>query len=170
MSTGPDPWGTRPVAPLRAERAPEIVVVPPGLYTLRTIVLGAAAVVGAVGLLVFVQAPDALPGPVEAAVRFQPGAAIDEAGCGQACLGRAVAVRDLDALPMVLDTEALAVVTRAVPERPWAATPPPAADRPAEAGDGERGGDGKGGDTSGKDGGKGNKGDGEDKHKGDGDD
>lgn len=166
MTTGPDPWGSRPVAPRGAEREPEIVVVPPGLYTLRTIVLGAAAVVGAVGLMVFVRAPDALPGPMEAAVRFQPAAATDGAGCGSACLGRAVAVRDLDALPVVLDTQALAVVARAEPERPWAATPPPATVRLAEAGDGDHGGDGKGSDTSGKDRGKSDKGKGKGKQKG----
>lgn len=170
MSTGPEPGDTRPAAPMRTERAPEVVVVPPGLYTLRTIVLGAAAVVGAVGLMIFVQAtPDTLPGPMEAAVRFQPGAAADGAGCGQACLGRAVAVRELDSLPMVLDTQALAVVSRAEPERPWAATPPPTARLP-EAGDSDHGGGRKGNDNSGKDRDKGNKGGGEGKHNGDEDD
>jgi hypothetical protein len=115
----------------RGGRAPEIMEVPPALYTLRAIVLGVAAALGAVGVLAFAQMPGAVSAPSEAAAGLQP-TDLAPAGCGATCLGRAGVVRQLDALPTVLDIGALAVVTRAQPETPLGATPPPAAASRAE--------------------------------------
>lgn len=137
MSTaaGPPPSGgaTEP----RVGRAPEIMDVPPALYTLRAIVLGVAATLGAVGLLAFVQVPGAVPAPSDAAAGLLPTDLAARAGCGSVCLGRAGVIRQLDALPDVLHVEALAVVTRAEPEPPLAATPPPAVVHRADPGPGD---------------------------------
>lgn len=136
MSTGADLRRAEPVTPLPAERTVEMVAVPPGLYTLRAIVLGAAAVIGAIGVLTFLQVPSTLPGPAQAAAELGQTGLEARAGCGAACLGRAGAIREVDVLPEgLLPTVALGAVTRAEPEPPMAATPPPATAPQADSDD-----------------------------------
>jgi len=122
MNTGSDRRAASPAACSREERTPEIAAVPPALHTLRAIVLGVAAVIGAMGALAFVRVPDVVPEVSDAAARS--GLAAGQS-CEMPCLGRAVGVRELDVLPVGLDAGALAVVARAEPEPPMAATPPP---------------------------------------------
>ncbi len=154
MSIEPERQGAARIDGSGAGLDPEVMVVPPGLYTLRAIVLGAAALVGAIGLLVFVQAPDPVVGPAEAAAGLRMGDLVTGDGCGTACQGRAVAVRELDTLPAGLDAPALDAVTRTGSEAPLAATPSPTAGRQPDAGP-KREGD-EGDDTDGSSSGKGN--------------
>lgn len=135
MSTRPDLWGSRTVTRSRGDRTSEIVVVPQALYVLRASVLGAAAIIGVVGTLAFVQVPSGVRGPAEAAAGLNPMDLAARAGCGSGCLGRAGVMHELDTLPVVLDAELLADVTRAEPEAPMAATPPPATVRLKTGGD-----------------------------------
>lgn len=128
MTTGAELRRAEPVPPLSAQRTVEDVDVPPALYTLRAIVLGAAAVIGAIGVLTFLQVPSALPAPAEAAAGIGQHGLEVRAGCDAACLGRAGTIRELDVLPEgLLPTVALGAVTRAETEPPMAATPPPVA-------------------------------------------
>lgn len=153
MSIEPERQGAARIDGSRAGPEPEMMVVPPGLYTLRAIVLGAAALVGAIGLLVFVQAPDPVVGPAEAAAGLRMGDLVTGEGCGTGCQGRAVAVRELDTLPAGLDAPALDAVTRTGSEAPLAAPPSPTAGRQPEAGTKRGGheGDEADGSSSGKD-------------------
>lgn len=137
MSTGAGRRQAGSATRQRAERAPEIMDVPAALYTLRAIVLGAAATIGAVGVLAFAQVPAAVPAPSEAAAGLQRTDLAARAGCGTACLGRAGVIRQLDVLPDLLGSEALAVVARSEPEPPLAATPPPAVAHRASPGPGD---------------------------------
>lgn len=154
MSTAADRPPAGGVPEPQVGRAPEIMDVPPALYTLRAIVLGVAATLGAVGLLAFVQVPGAVPAPSEAAAGLLPTDLAARAGCGSVCLGRAGVIHQLDALPDVLNAEALAVVTRAEPEAPLAATPPPAVVHRADPGPGDDDDDDDREDRSGKKDGK----------------
>ncbi len=106
-----------------------MVVVPPALHTLRAIVLGAAAVLGAVGLVAFVR----VPSPEAAPANLRRADLDARVGCGTPCLGWAGAAREVDALPMGPSSEALAAVALVEPEPPLAATPPPATGRWARA-------------------------------------
>lgn len=146
MSIGSDLRGSRPASPSRPERTPDIAAIPRALYTLRAIVLGAAAIVGVIGVLAFVQMPDVVPDASEAAAGIRPDGLASGFDCEAPCLGRAVAARELDVLPMALDYGALALVTRAGPEPPMSATKPPGS---GPAPDASRGGDDAGEDDEG---------------------
>ena len=135
MSTGAELRRVEPITPVPAERTVEIMDVPSALYTLRAIVLGAAAVIGAIGVLTFLQVPSALPHPAQAAAELGQTGLEARGGCGAACLGQAGAMQELDVLPEGLHTVALGAVARTEPEPPLAATLPPAAAPQAEADD-----------------------------------
>ncbi len=139
MGNGAERRGAGLIDSREVERVPEIVVVPPGLHALRVIVLGASALIGAIGLVVFVQVPNPVRRPADAAAA---GARASDpatgAGCGTACRGRASILRPVDLLPAGLDTHVLDEVARAEPDGPMAATPPSTGGHHPEAGGDER--------------------------------
>ncbi|MEZ5330450.1 MAG: hypothetical protein R2991_00005, partial [Thermoanaerobaculia bacterium] len=82
--------------------------------------------------------PDSVPSPAQAAAGARLSDLASRTNCGEPCLGRAVAVQEVDVLPGGLEAaRALGVVTRAETEAPMAATPPPDWGHRRDEGDGE---------------------------------